>query len=82
MYEGDMILTDRQLLFPAVGGPPGIIVGHISSVTIESNYKLHLFDRVIGQLYQLVFPAECAKKWQDYLVETMKKELQYTPNIR
>ena len=54
----------------------------VLSVTIESNYKLQVFESGKNRLYQLVFECESALKWQDYLVKVLEDEFGFLPNDR
>jgi len=44
---------------------------NLSSVTTESNYKLHLFDSTYNKLYQLEFPSASVKQWQDIITSAI-----------
>jgi len=80
LFEGDMILTNKRIIFGQGNMEISLLHENIGSVTIESNKKLHLYDTRKRQLYQAVFTRESALKWQDFIVSTMKKELDRIPN--
>ena len=70
---GPMFLTSGHLIFPLEDKQFILKLERIGAVTLESNYKLQLYEKYARELYQVVFSNESAKKWQDFIVETMKK---------
>jgi 1-acyl-sn-glycerol-3-phosphate acyltransferase len=82
LFPGRLILTNRNLCF--TNGALKIILplDRVRSVTIESNYKLQVFDGQLAQLYQFTFEGESALKWQDFIVEAIRHGFNFTPNCR
>jgi len=69
---GDLTLSNRHLVVKRSQKEFSIKLDTITSVTIESNYKLQIYQEKTSTLHQLTFEDESALKWQDYLCETLK----------
>lgn len=82
LYKGSCLLTNKRLLFKDNKDSISIDLKQIGSVTIGSNDKLLLYDRIKDSLFQLEFENQSALKWQDFVVETMKHELNIVPDTR
>ena len=79
---GQLALTSLAVRF---GSPTYLLelsLAALRSVTIESNYKLQLYDAGRQQLFQVTFEDESALKWQDFIVQTMRVEQYPVPNTR
>lgn len=57
-----------------------ISLANISSVTIENNDKLQIYNKKQSILYQFSFMAESALKWQDCITETIQHLYNHKPN--
>jgi hypothetical protein len=66
-----LLVTNRHVIISHEHNSVEIPLDTISSVTIESNYKLQMYQQNPPQLHQLTFEYESALKWQDYLDETI-----------
>ncbi len=80
--RGELFLMKDQLRFQHQDQSIQLELKNIASITIESNYKLQIYNRRSAQLCQVTFEQESALKWQDYILETMQKELGWIPNYR
>lgn len=69
--EARLVLTDGSLFAARRPHPDAMPLPDISSVTIESNNKLQVYDYRTGMLWQFRFNAESALKWQDLINETV-----------
>ena len=83
-FIGSMILTNRRLIFAPEQEEEARVfpLEDIASVTIESNTRMQLYDIKDRQLLQAVFTKESVLKWQDYITQTMSKEIGRFPNTR
>jgi 1-acyl-sn-glycerol-3-phosphate acyltransferase len=82
LFTGPMMLTGKRLVFKNDSYVRSIPLEALNSVTIESNYKLQIYDRSEGKLYQLVFEKGSVLKWQDLIASVIEKEFMYSPNLR
>ena len=80
--EGSLKLTEKEIIFTGSYNTINIDINYITSVTIESNYKLQIFEKGKGQLFQFAFLEESALKWQDMIVEILHYNYQLQPNTR
>jgi hypothetical protein len=82
LLRGACFLTNKRLLFRNRKDSITLDLDQISSVTIESNYKLQIYVYKKNLLYQVIFKNQSALKWQDYIVEILRYELDYLPNTK
>ena len=82
LFNGIIVLTSKRLVFDSGSDSQSLYLQDLSSVTIEGNYKLQLYDSSARQLYQTIFNRESALLWQDLISQTMEKELGHMPNTR
>jgi 1-acyl-sn-glycerol-3-phosphate acyltransferase len=82
LFSGQLLLEWNRLWFQDRKQSLHWPLNQITSVTIENNYKLQIYNRSETQLYQITFEQESALKWQDFILENMKKELGWVPNYR
>ncbi|HEC41892.1 MAG TPA: hypothetical protein ENI20_03595 [Bacteroides sp.] len=82
LFKGDIILTNKRLVFESDSDSRSLTLEDLSSVTTESNIKLQIYDFRATKLYQVVFDRESVVKWQDLISETIKMELGRVPNLR
>lgn len=82
LFNGSIVLTSKRLVFDSGSDSQYLYLQDLSSVTIEGNYKLQLYDSSARQLYQTIFNRESALLWQDLISQTMEKELGRMPNTR
>ncbi|MFC2155830.1 1-acyl-sn-glycerol-3-phosphate acyltransferase, partial [Acidobacteriota bacterium] len=81
-FKGVLFLTNESLRINNTHNCIHIDLKNITSVTIESNYKMQIFIGSRGPLYQVTFPQESSLKWQDYILETIHNEFSFYPNRR
>ena len=72
--KGVCILSDKSVTVTDNEEILTIPLKDIGAATIESNYKLQIYNEVIKVLYQLTFSRESALKYQD-LLEVIIREL-------
>jgi hypothetical protein len=77
-----MMLTSQRLVFFEDSEIWSIPLEAVSSITIEGNYKLKVYDSSQRKLYQVVFGRESVLKWQDLIATVIVKEFGQTPNLR
>ena len=79
---GSVCLTEESIYHFYNNQHISILLINISSVTIESNFKLQIYDKAFNQMFQFDFFNESALKWQDYIIETIKSNYSFLPNTR
>ncbi len=82
LFKGVLFLSNESLFLRNAHNRLHIDLKDITSITIESNYKLQIYNGSRGILYQLTFPDESALKWQDYIFKTINHEFSFYPNRR
>ena len=82
LFYGTLLLTNKNLLMECENHKLAVDLERILSVTIESNYKLQVFESGKNRLYQIIFECESALKWQDYLLKVIENEFGFLPNDR
>ena len=82
LFSGTLLLTNKNLLMECGKHKLAVDLESVLSVTIESNYKLQVFESGKNKLYQIVFECESALKWQDYLLKVIENEFGFLPNDR
>lgn len=82
IFDCELLLTSRYLRFVDERDEIKIALDEITSVTIESNYKLQIYQTGDSCLFQIIFENESALKWQDYILETIKQEFNFLPNCQ
>ena len=82
LFKGMMMLTWKRLVFTKDSEFCSIQLEAVSSVTIEGNTKLQVYDSSKEKLYQLVFGRESVLKWQDLIAAAIEKEFKHIPNLR
>ena len=82
LFKGRMMLTWKRLVFTKDSEFCSIPLEAVSSVTIEGNTKLQVYDSSKEKLYQLVFGRESVLKWQDLIAAVIEKEFGHIPNLR
>ena len=82
LFYGTLLLTNKNLLMECENHKLTVDLERILSVTIESNYKLQVFESAENRLYQIIFECESALKWQDYLLKVIENEFGFLPNDR
>lgn len=82
LSKGSVVLTGKRLVSSEGSDIWSISLKAISSVTIEGNCKLQVYNRSLQKLYQIVFGRESALKWQDLIAAVIEKEFNQTPNLR
>jgi 1-acyl-sn-glycerol-3-phosphate acyltransferase len=80
--KGWIALTRDFLVLHASKEKFNIKLQSITSVTIESNRKLQVYEKGRANLYQVVFHEGSVKMWQDLLVELLNSEYNIIPNTR
>ncbi len=65
--KGLCVLSDKSLTITDNERSQVIPLAEIGAVTIESNYKLQIYNEIIKTLYQITFDNDSALKWQDIL---------------
>jgi len=65
--KGLCILSDTSVAISDNENSCIILLSEIGAITIESNYKLQIYNEVSKVLYQLTFENDSALKWQDLL---------------
>jgi len=79
---GTLYMTNKEISHSCHDAKTKIAITDITSVTIEGNCKLQLYEKKNRQLYQYAFKNESALKWQDYIIEVLKVYYNYYPNTR
>ena len=69
--HGNLSLTNKRLVWTGNPGCTEIPLADITSVTVESNRKLQVFNRPMNTLHQATFEHESVLKWQDWLSEAV-----------
>ncbi len=72
--KGICLLSDKSITIIKNSGKQIIALSEISAATIESNYKLQIYNESKKVLYQITFDNESVLKYQD-LLEVIIKEL-------
>ena len=78
--SGRLWLTSLRLVWAGDSMKTEIPLSEISSVTVESNRKLQVYERASNALFQTVFETESALKWQDWLSESAQAFSGRVPN--
>ncbi len=65
--KGLCILSDKSLTISDNDKSQIIPLAEIGAVTIESNYKLQIYNEISKTLFQFTFDSDSALKWQDIL---------------
>jgi len=82
LFNGNVLLDQDRLWFQNQIQSFSWELKKLTSVTIESNCKLQIFDSSESRLYQITFKHESVLKWQDLILEKMSKEFGWIPNHR
>ena len=82
LFTGHLELTGTALRCRHDRQEVALLLSDLRSVTIESNCKLQVYDGVNSTLYQFTFLEESVLKWQDYLVEAIRRVGGAEPNRR
>jgi len=80
LFEGSLFLTNRNIFIRKGNNKINIKLDKIVSVTVESNYKLQIYETHDNLLFQVTFKRESVLKWQDYIIEVIKHEFSFCPN--
>ena len=79
---GELILTNRRLIWSDTTRTDSIELKEIFAATIESNYKLQIYRMEMKTLTQFTFASESALKWQDLIVVALLKLYEKLPVTR
>ena len=71
--NGLCILTERSVKISGSAENYTIPLAEIGAVTIESNYKLQIYNDRSNTLKQITFENDSALKWQDILVAMLSE---------
>jgi hypothetical protein len=80
LFEGSLFLTNRNIFIRKRNNEINLKLDKIVSVTVESNYKLQIYETPANLLFQVTFKRESVLKWQDYIIEVIKHEFSFCPN--
>lgn len=76
-----ILLTDKNCFVLTDAGARKIPLDMISSVTIESNNKLQIYQPGTDVLTQFRFSQESALKWQDFIAEAIRLRCKRNINL-
>jgi predicted transcriptional regulator len=65
--RGLCVLSDKAITISDSERSQIIPLSEIGAVTIESNYKLQIYNEILETLYQITFDNDSALKWQDII---------------
>jgi len=72
--KGLCILSNRTITISDCGEQHIIPLAEIGAVTIESNYKLQIYNEVHKVLVQITFDNDSVLKWQDLLAVVLSEQ--------
>jgi 1-acyl-sn-glycerol-3-phosphate acyltransferase len=70
---GEVLLTNQRIIISPDEEQFILNLNEIDAVTIESNYKLQIYQKNSDLLIQLTFPSSSPLLWQDLLVLILEK---------
>jgi 1-acyl-sn-glycerol-3-phosphate acyltransferase len=70
---GEILLTNQRILITSGENEFTLNLMDIDAVTIESNYKLQIYQEKTDHLIQILFQSSSALLWQDLLVLMLEK---------
>lgn len=82
LFAGSLKVTDSALVCRNSGQMLTLLLDDLRSVTIEGNNRLQVYDGVGNTLYQFTFLEESALRWQDHLIEAIRRRSGFEPNRR
>ena len=71
LLTGELRIDEEKIIITDSEKNVELYYCNLSSVTTESNYKLHLFDTTYNKLYQLEFPSASVIQWQDIITSAI-----------